>query len=140
MDITSFQKQTIVHEFDTICKRALRGERADYYRSVNARGKRETLFCELDEQQINTFGTVDRYPSDKTYFRVHDYEIGIENELLASALSALPQTHRDVILLSFFMENSDIEIARLLNIVRSTVQYTRKKSLEKLRQHMEDSK
>ena len=140
MDLTSFPPETVVHKFDTICKRALRGERVDYYRAFNYRIKHETLFCELDERQVNAFETIDRYPSDKTYFQVQDYEIGIENELLAAALLTLPKIHRDIVLLSFFMEVSDVEIARTLNIVRSTVQYQRTSSLEKLKKYMKRSK
>ena len=139
MDLTSFQMQTIVHQFDAICKKVLCDERTDYYRSVDARGKHETLFCELDERQVNAFETVDRYPSDKTYFQVQEYEIGIENELLAAALLTLPKMHRDIVLLSFFMEVSDVEIARILNMYRSTVQYKRSSSLEKLKKYMEGS-
>ena len=140
MDLTSFQMQTVVHQFDAICKKVLRDERADYYRSADARGRHEILFCELDEHQVNTFETVDQYPSDKTYFRVHDVEIGIENELLAAALLTLPKTHREIILLSYCMEISDVEIARILNIYRSTVQYQRTSSLEKLKKYMKGSK
>ena len=61
MDLTSFQMQTVVHQFDAICKKVLRDERADYYRSADARGRHEILFCELDEHQVNTFETVDQY-------------------------------------------------------------------------------
>ena len=139
MDLTSFPPQTVVHKFDTICKKVLRNERTDYYRSFNYRRQNETLFCEFDDWQVNEFETIDQYPSDKTYFQVQDYEIGIENELLAAALLTLPKIQRDIVLLSFFMEVSDVEIARILNMYRSTVQYKRSSSLEKLKKYMEGS-
>lgn len=140
MDLTSFRMQTIVHQFDTVCKQALRGEKVDYYRSIDAHTTHETLFCELDEQQIEALGNADQYPSDKTIFRVHDYEVGIENTLLADALAMLPKQHRDIVLLSYMLGMNDTEIAKLLNIVRRTVQYQRTSSLEILRDHMEDWK
>ena len=70
MDLTSFPMHTVVHKFDALCKQVLRGERADYYRSIYSHINHKTLFCELDEHQVNAFETVDQYPSEKTYFKV----------------------------------------------------------------------
>ncbi len=140
MDHTSSWNQRIEHQFDTICRRALHGEKVDYLRSLGKRSKREIMFCEMEQSQIESLHTIEHYPSDKVSFRVIDFEINVENPLLAEALSNLPKQYRDIVLLSYFMELSDTDISKLLNIVRRTVQYQRTSSLDKLKKYMENNR
>lgn len=100
---------------------------------------REILFCEMSQKQIDELRVTDKYPSDMNIFTVLNFEIGVENDLLAEALKNLSSTNRDIVLLSYFMDLSDTEIAEMLSIVRRTVQYRRKSSLNKLKKHMEES-
>ena len=58
--------------------------------------------------------------------------------LIAEALTSLTKRKRDVILLSYFMGMSDAEIARKMKLVRSTVNEHRKRSLEILKDVMEE--
>ena len=60
--------------------------------------------------------------------------------VLVEALNALTDRKREVILLSYFMEMSDVAIARKMNLVRSTVHEHRTRSLELLKQIMEENK
>ena len=55
----------------------------------------------------------------------------------AEALKELTERKRNVILLSYFMEMSDADIAREMNLVRSTIHEHRTRSLEILRKIME---
>ena len=102
--------------------------------------EKEILFSELSQSQLDELRVTDKYPSDMTIFKVKDFEFGVENDLLAAALESLNQTNRDIVLLSFFMDLSDTEIAEMLNIVRRTVQYRRISTLNKMKKHMEGSK
>ena len=139
MDLTSSQKQTIRHQFDSFCKKILRAEKVDYQRSMCGQMEKEILFSELSQSQLDELRVTDKYPSDMTIFKVKDFEFGVENDLLAAALESLNQTNRDIVLLSFFMDLSDTEIAEMLNIVRRTVQYRRISTLNKMKKHMEGS-
>ena len=56
---------------------------------------------------------------------------------MADALSALPASKRDIVLLAYFLDMTDQEIADKLNLVRSTVQYRRASSLKEMKQRME---
>ena len=58
-------------------------------------------------------------------------------EPIAEALKELTERKRNVILLSYFMEMSDADIAREMNLVRSTIHEHRTRSLEILRKIME---
>ena len=139
MDLTSSQKQTIRHQFDSFCKKILRAEKVDYQRSMCGQMEKEILFSELSQSQLDELRVTDKYPSDLTMFKVQDFEIGVENELLADALKSLPAISRDIVLLSYFMNYTDHEIAEMLNIIRSTVQYRRISTLNKMKKHMEGS-
>ena len=61
----------------------------------------------------------------------------IDNERVRQALNALPERKRDIILLSYFLDMSDAEIAELLNVVRTTVFRHRKSALAKIKQYLE---
>ena len=63
--------------------------------------------------------------------------IEVKNTLIAEALKELTERKRNVILLSYFMEMSDADIAREMNLVRSTIHEHRTRSLEILRKIME---
>lgn len=65
------------------------------------------------------------------------YDVAINNEKLADALAALPDGKRDIVLLAYFLDMSNQEIAGKLNIVRRTVQYRRTSSLKEMKQRLE---
>ena len=56
---------------------------------------------------------------------------------LAQALTELPDEKRDILLLSYFLDMTDREIADKLNMVRYTIQRKRVKSLKEMKQRLE---
>ena len=62
----------------------------------------------------------------------------ITAKLLAEALHSLPEEKREAVLLYYFFDMSDVEIAKLHNIPRSTVQYRRTSSFELLKRYLEE--
>jgi len=80
---------------------------------------------------------LDEYPSEAIHFDVQGYDIAIGNEKLANALASLPDDKRDIVLLAYFLDMRDQEIADKLNLVRSTVQYRRASSLKEMKQRLE---
>lgn len=59
--------------------------------------------------------------------------------MIAEALHTLTEKKRNVVLLSYFMDMSDADIARKMNLVRSTISEHRKRSLELMRKIMEET-
>ena len=51
---SSNDELTIRNQFDRICKLALKGEAADYYRHIAYRQKHEVLFSELSQKEWRT--------------------------------------------------------------------------------------
>lgn len=131
-------EMTICNQFDCLCKMALKGEAVDYHRHMAYLEKHEVMLSELSEHEQNQMFTEDEYSVENQWFRVMDYDIEVKDTLIAEALLALSERKRDVILLSYFMDMSDAEIARKMNLVRCTVREHRVRSLELLRKIMED--
>ena len=80
---------------------------------------------------------LDEYPAEQMHFYVQGYDVAIENEDLANALTVLPDDKRDIVLLAFFLDMTDQEIADKLDMVRRTVQYKRTQSLKELKKELE---
>lgn len=127
----------ILRRFDRLCQMALKGEAINYYKYMDYRRKNEIMLSELSENELGKLYTEDVYSVENSMFDVLGYDIEVKDALLAEALKELTQRRRNVILLSFFMDMNDAEIAREMKIVRSTVHEHRKRSLEVLKNIME---
>ena len=66
------------------------------------------------------------------------FTVRIENSLLAEALESLDGKKRDVILRYYFLGFDDTEIAKILEVNRSTIQRRRHAGLEFIKKFMED--
>ena len=135
---SSNDELTIRNQFDRLCKLALKGEAVDYHRHIAYRQKHEVLFSELSEKEQSRLYTMDEYEVESKCFQVLGYDIEVKDALLAYAIQLLSEKKRDVVLLSYFMDMSDTEIARVMNLVRSTVHEHRKRSLELMKKMMEE--
>ena len=78
----------------------------------------------------------DRYPWEYNTFILGGDVILIENDLLADALNALPQDNRDILLMYWFLEMADREIAERMNLARRTINTRRLKSYRLLKELM----
>lgn len=68
-----------------------------------------------------------------TVFQVREVRIIVHDPELGQALSFVPPQKRDVLLLSYFLNMSDPEIARKLGVSKSAVQRRRVSAVEILR-------
>ena len=62
------------------------------------------------------------------------YDLHIDNELVAEAFSALPQTEQSILILHCTLDLADGEIGNLVGMSRSAVQRHRTKALQELRE------
>ena len=140
MTLSPSQIQTVRHQFDSFCKKVLREESRDYERQLAHILERDIAFSDLSESILSRIGVMDEYPSDHTYFDVLDYRVAVRNNQLAKALASLPSKKRDVVLLAFFLDMNDAEIAEKFNVVRTTIQRRRTSSLAELKSRLEVKK
>lgn len=115
----------------------MREEARNYLRELARQATHEVAFSELSEEQMGRLYVLDEYPSEAIHFDVQGYDVAINNEKLADALTALPDDERDIVLLAYFLDMSDQEIADKMNMVRRTVQYRRASFLKEMKQRLE---
>ena len=125
------------HAFDSFCKSLLKNEMRDYFRELKNRAKREVNFSELSEQELAQLFTMDEYFKVTYSFNVLGKDIIVSDNRIAEALKTLSADRRDIILLSYFLDMTDEEIAERLNLVRRTVAYRRASTLKQLKKFME---
>ena len=126
------------HAFDSFCKKVLKNEVRDYYDEMKRLREKEVSFSELSAQELERLATTDKYFSTEQIFNVLGLNVIVNSESIAAALKNLPERKRDIILLSYFLELSDTEIGKKLNLIRSTVQYQRTSTLKALKKVMEE--
>ena len=107
-----------------------------------AKQGKKVLLIDADAQgsltaSLSRLNTEDDYIAESEVFRVLDYDIEVKDELISEALKYLPEKKRNVILLSFFLDMTDTEIAKHMNLVRSTIHHHRVSSLQALKKIME---
>lgn len=127
--------------FNSFCKKAIKYEASNAHRDVKQHQKREVTFSDLSGMKDeNELYATDRHfageDADDLSFHVAGLEI--TPKLLFDAIRALPAEKRGVVLLYYFLEMSDAEIAQLYKIPRSTVQYRRTSSFELLKRFLEE--
>ena len=137
MELTPSQKKTVRHQFDSFCKKILREEGRNYIKEMSRRSDKEVNLSGLSEEQLPQLNATDIYPSDFYHFEVQGYPVYVSDDRLAAALSTLTDEKRDILLLSFFFDLTDKEIADKLNMVQRTVQRRRASSLEEMKKRME---
>ena len=126
------------HAFDAFCKKVLRNDVRNYYDEMKRLRDKEVSFSELSERELEQLSTTDKYFATEQTFNVLGRDVIVNDENIAEALRSLPERKRDIILLSYFLELSDGEIGKKLNLIRSTVQYQRTSTLRELKKIMKE--
>jgi RNA polymerase sigma factor (sigma-70 family) len=138
MTNTSEYEKTIEHQFDSFCKTVLRNQARNIY-AENKRWLNHFVSLEtLTPADLAKLSGLDNYKVDSIFFSVLDYEISIEDIRIAQALESLSNRQQDVILLSFFLDMKDVDIADLLHLAKSTIHHHKENALEALRNYMEE--
>jgi len=130
-------EQRVQNQFGGFCTRVFKNE---VYRILNKyarQRKYEKPMDELSPDEQEQFVSHDKYFQDKYIFEVLGRKVIVLGDLLADAISQLPEDKRDVILLSYFLEMTDREISERLNVVRQTVSKRRGGILKELREYLE---
>ena len=107
-------KQRISKQFCSFCCSVLKNEanniRAEYKHYADL----EMDFSFLSDKEQAELYTFDCYFVTDNVFNVCDIRIIVSNNMLAEAINKLPCDLRDIVLLSYFANMPDIEIAKQL--------------------------
>ena len=125
-------------QFDAFCKSIIRNESIDAHRALSRKFTREVSMENNAFAELSSLQTMDQYHPDAMLFWVQGKRIIVSDWALGQALRSLPPYRRDVVLLSYFMECSDAQIGKLLNMDTRTVCSRRTAALSRLRQMLEE--
>ena len=128
MKPSDFQK-TVQCRFESCLKKVVRHVVKDYQKKLKRRQKEETLFCELPEIVVENLAIWDDYDIDYTIFNICGNDIRVYDDELAEALKQLSERNRETLLMYYFLEMNNEEIAKKQNISRSGVFQNRHNSL-----------
>ena len=106
-------------------------------RELGNKAIREKSYDELSEQDLCAVAASDGYFDGEHSGDVQGPDLVVKDDMLAAALEKLPADKRDIILLSYFMEMTDREIARELDTVHQNVSKRRARILKLMRDYLE---
>ena len=133
----------LYHEcsFDAFCKKAIRNLAVDakriYWKKTMMTSDEELLATYVKSIMTEDTYALNNY--EKIYY-VNGLKVVVTNETVGEALKFIMPNKRAVLLLSFFMDYRDSEIARTLRITNSTVAYRKKQALKQLKVLLEGKK
>lgn len=130
-------EQRVQNQFGGFCTRVLKNEVARIHNEYAKQRDREKSLDELTLGELSQIATVDKPFNGEHVFEVLGRPVVVTGDLLAEAISRLPEDKRDVILLSYFLGMSDREISEHMNVVRQAISKRRAKSLKELREYLE---
>lgn len=138
MKPTSFEN-AIRLQFDTLVKRVIDCTVKNYDKEMRRKAKKEKMFSELPEIMVDSFSVTDEYELDITVFDVYGMEARVSGEELCKALKQLPEKKRNSLLMFYFLDMSDSEIAELQKITRAGAFKNRQTALKKMREILPDN-
>lgn len=130
-EFVDYQEST----FESYCKAIIRNEGKNARATIQRRARHElnhSMYPPIEHPAQE-----DTYDLGSTTFIVCGHPVQVNDPVLGQALSALTPYRRNVILLFYFMDQGEPQIAALLERSPSTVNYQRKRALELLKLELE---
>lgn len=130
------------YRFNAYAKKLLRHTASNAHKA-RRRKKRQLdaeRFSDLPDEEVERLSFEDDYGLDRQTFSACGRDIEINDADLSAALCRLPKAQREVLLLSACYDLADAEIAELLSVPRSTVQYRRTAAISYLQTVLEGHK
>ena len=135
---SSFEKDEIIQNiFDSFCKTVLKNAAIDCFREIRKHREKELFFSELTKKEWQQLYMEDEYQLDSYIFQVLGQEVEVRNFLVANALKHLSEKKRNVILMYYYLEMTELEIAEKMHLRQSTINYHRTDSLKDLAEFLE---
>lgn len=110
----------------------------DYYKELKKNQAEAIPFCELPDIIIDKVAIWDTYKTDYTTFNICGHDIYVYDDELAKVIKQLSDRYRENVLMYYFLDMSDTEIAKLQNISRSGVFQNRHYALKQMKKSLEE--
>lgn len=115
--------------FDSFCKRVIKNASISIRRHYKHLQEFETAFDDSIQPVVE-----DSYEFECAELHMDDHVFRIKDVELAAVISSLPLKRRNVILMSFFLEYTDSEIARLYGTSPAAIAYRKESALKQMRE------
>ena len=125
-------------QFDCLARKVVARTVKNYDRELGRRARRETPFCELSEMELNHIGVMDEYSVEFTSIDVFGSEVRIYDERLCEAIKKLTESRRNILLMSYFLEMTDAEIAEVMEMERFSICRNRLHTLKLIKDMYEE--
>lgn len=137
MKLNRQEKEIVRRKFCAYCIKVLRGEALNYLDELERQRKREVNFSEILQKDLETLYCCDDYDMAEN-FTVMGRQVPVRDEWICKALKKLPIKKREIILMLYFLDMTEKEIAACLKLVQSTVHYHKDDSLRLLTSRLVD--
>jgi RNA polymerase sigma factor (sigma-70 family) len=137
VSLSPSEKRRIEMQFDHFCKTVISNEMRNIKKHNSYLLRNEKTFSELTESEYNKLSSADEYKCFHHFIKAEGYLLEIKDERLFEALCKLPEHKRDIIIFSYWMGMNDKDISEELNIVRRTVNYLRRSSIQQIKKYLE---
>lgn len=132
-EFRTYQEQT----FDAYVLAVIKNEAINAKIEIARRAEHEIGLSQLMRDELAQIAAEDDYSLDSMTFKVNGNTVIVHDMLLGQAIASLPPQRREVILLSYFLDKKDPQIAALLHLGEDAVFFRRNSALERLRKILE---
>lgn len=136
MELTKQEQDIVRKKFCKYCIKVMEGEALYYLRQLKRQQDQEVCFSDLTPEERNQLSAYDDL-LEMNYFQVMDTDVPVRDEDISDALKRLPERKRMIILMAFFLDMTEQEIADYYHLVQSTVHYHKAESLRMLKDILE---
>ena len=126
----------LVKSFDAFCRKVIRNAAIDIYRELERQREREKSFSDLSEDELESLSVTDTYDLYTKEYDVLGETVIVRDIDLGEALQYIQPQLRNIVLMRYFLDMSNTEIADKLNISNSAVAYRLEAALKQLKEQM----
>ena len=130
--------EQLVKSFIAFCRTVIRNEAINAHKQMMARAEKEVPLSTLSHSELSKLYYEDTYHLYRKTYYVQGNPVHVNDQSLGEVLQYLSPQRRDVILLTYFLDYSDADIARLLRISSPTVNDRKNAALKKLKEMLEE--
>lgn len=136
MKLTIQEQEIVWRKFRSYCIKVIDGEVLNYLDELKRQQEHEICFSDLSTEQQNQLYTYDDILKS-THFQVMNMDVEVNDDEISEALGQLSEKRRMIILMTYFLDMKEAEIARCMKLVQSTIHYHKAESLRLLKEFLE---
>lgn len=126
----------LVKTFIAFCRTVIRNTAIDCHREIKRRREREKSLSALSESELESLSVTDTYNIYSKEYDIFGETVIVRDPDLGEALQYIQPQLRNIVLMRFFLDMSNTDIASRLNISSSTVAYRMDAALKQLREQI----